>query len=244
MRGVRGARPAVLHCKCSPKASPGGWAASVGRLFTAIVSAVRRPLFVPLLGMLAAALLVTGCSSDDKPSTTKTASPTPIANLNTGSMRLSRGEFCSRLPDAAVRAALGGKSTDGTSWRNGDKAQVEDGLTDVVHETGCRFARGTTSASAWVFARPVTTDQAARVIAASAKRKGCTATPGPAFGSPSQRQTCTLDGGARRVRVAGLFGDTWLACQVEAGPDVPAATLSGRADAWCVQAANAANTTK
>ena len=96
---------------------------------------------------------------------------------------------------------------------------------------------------------PVTSDVPevaafARTVLASQRRaKGCRGTLAPAYGDPSITQTCQLPDGTRRVRHAGLFGQTWLSCEVSA-PSAAAAGIRGRADAWCVQVANALNTAR
>jgi hypothetical protein len=208
---------------------------------------------VTAVAAVALALTVSGvasCGTGSEPrATAPKVSPTPIAKLNTGAMKLARVEFCPLLPSRAVTAALDGRSTADASWSDGDKALLEDGagLDDVVHEYGCRWTRsdqgGTTSASAWMFARTLTRRDARGVMTANRKQPGCRVTHGPGFGSPSQLQLCTT-GGVRRARVAGLFGDSWLTCQVSAPTSVPAPSLTRRTDAWCVQVANATNTTK
>lgn len=161
-------------------------------------------------------------------------------------MRLARTSFCTRLSQRAVDQAVGGDAGRGKAWKNGDTAEVENGVNDVVHESGCRWTHDDGSARVWVFARSVSTAQANAVIAKTAKRSGCTSAAGPDFGSPSQRQTCSLKDGATRVRVAGLFGGTWLSCEVSSGSGAgaDAVSVSRRTDAWCVQVANALNTTR
>ena len=66
---------------------------------------------------------------------------------------------------------------------------------------------------------------------------------GPAYGKPTVTQVCRRAGGEQRVRHAGLFGQTWLSCEV-AAPSAEAAGIRDRADAWCVQVANALNTAR
>ena len=70
-------------------------------------------------------------------------------------------------------------------------------------------------------------------------RNGCTAEAGPDFGSPHRQQSCRLPDGTKRVRLAGLFKDTYLTCQVQAPAKEDDQTLAERADEWCVQVANA-----
>ena len=81
--------------------------------------------------------------------------------------------------------------------------------------------------------------ETAEVLAKTARRHGCTVESGPEFGTPHQRQTCTLRNGSTRVRISGLFKDTFVTCEVIG--TTTAETLSARTDAWCVQVANATN---
>lgn len=203
---------------------------------------------IPTLGavVLAIGLLLSlgGCGSDENaPTGSRTAAPTPIARLNTDALNLARVRFCDLVPSSAVRLALGGGGAGAQkSWRNGDPAEVEDGVSDVVHEYGCSWSRTGYTASAWLFARSITPAEARAVIAKTSRRKGCTSSAGPHFGTPSQRQVCTLPDGSRRVRLAGLFDDDWLTCQVSGPAGQSTDVVSTRADAWCVQIANATNT--
>ena len=183
--------------------------------------AVAAVLLAPMLA---------GCSSDE-PSAKSTATPTPIAKLDVSGVRLARATFCDQLPDAAVHRALGGEVDTDESWGNGDPLPGDNGSGDVGHEIGCAWtgASGST-ARAWVFARPVDASLAGTLVGQAGRRKGCTAERTPTFGSPALLQTCTLTGGVQRVRRAGLFGDTWLTCEVSGASSEP---LRDRADGWC-----------
>jgi hypothetical protein len=184
-----------------------------------------------------------GCGKSAAPTGPKSVAPTPISRLNTDALQLARLSFCDLVPSDAIRNALGGGGA-GTeqSWRNGDPTEVENGVTDVVHEYGCSWSRTGYAASAWLFARSVSKDEAKAIIDKTSRRHGCTATKGPHFGKPSQRQVCTLANDSHRVRISGLFGDNWLTCQVSGPGGQSADTVGKRANAWCVQIANAANT--
>ena len=194
--------------------------------------------------VVALALLVAaGCSSgEEEPAAAP--SPTPIADLGTASVELPRIAFCSLVPEADVAATLGGPAGDGTSWGNGDEldlvspgATTEPGsATEVVQELGCAWTRGEVTARAWVFARPVTPALARGVVRQAGRERGCSTPQGPGFGSPSLLQVCEADG-QRRVRHAGLFGQTWLTCELD-GPDVE----DERAEQWCVTLVNSLDT--
>ena len=193
------------------------------------------------LGLL---LVLGGCGSSPSPPTgPRSVEPTPISQLNTDALQLARLEFCDLVPPGAVRDALGGggASTE-RSWRNGDRAEVETGVRDVVHEFGCSWARRGYAAGAWLFARSVTPAYAQTVIDKTSRRPGCRSTRRPGFGAPSQRQVCDLPDGSHRVRISGLFDDDWLTCQVSGPAAQPVRLVGKRAAAWCVQVANATNT--
>jgi hypothetical protein len=193
---------------------------------------------------LVAVLALTGCGKSETPKSASTPAPTPIGQLNTDAMTLARVDFCALLPDAAVREALDGGLGDQVSWRNGERALIDTDTSDVAHEYGCAWTRAEYAASAWIFARPITTEFAKAVLDKTSHRNGCTAEEGPDFGSPHQQQNCKLSDGTKRVRLAGLFKDTFLTCQVQAPAKVDDKTLSERTYDWCVQVANATNIAK
>lgn len=195
----------------------------------------------PAVLALVAMLALTGCGTSENPKSTPTPAPTPIAQLNTPAMTLARVDFCALLPDPAVRKALAGGLGDQVSWRNGERALIDTDTRDVAHEYGCAWTREQYAASAWIYARPITSEFAKAVLDKTSHRQGCTAKAGPDFGSPHGQQNCRLPDGTKRVRLAGLFKDTYLTCQVQAPPKEDDQTLAERADEWCVQVANATN---
>ena len=171
-------------------------------------------------------------------------SPTPIARLNTAGMKLPRIEFCSLVPSGAVKDALGAKPEADSSWGNGDQAAVTPTVRDVVHELGCEWRGSTgtstgTSARAWVFARPVDQALARTVIRAGGRERGCRVVTGPEFGTPAATQVCQGSATGVRVRHTGLFGETWLSCEVTGPAGTALTDVRSRADAWCVQVAEA-----
>ncbi len=156
-------------------------------------------------------------------------------------MTLARVDFCALLPDPAVRKALGGGLGDQVSWRNGERAQIDTDTRDVAHEYGCAWTRAQYAASAWIFARPITSEFAKAVLDEDLAPERLHGRAGPDFGSPHRQQNCRLPDGTKRVRLAGLFKDTCLTCQVQAPAKEDDKTLAERADEWCVQVANATN---
>jgi hypothetical protein len=183
---------------------------------------VAALLIAPILG---------GCSSDD-PKAAPPARVTPLSKLDVTSVRLARAEFCDRVPTSAVRRALGADPATDASWGNGDPVDGEGGTGDIGHEIGCSWTGpGGSAARAWVFARPITAVFAAALVRRAGHESGCTAEPAKILGSPAVLQSCTPARGVHRLRRAGLFGETWLTCEVSG----PAAGLQARTDAWCAQ---------
>ena len=210
-----------------------------------------RPLPAAVVPVLLAVLLSgSACGgSTEEPAAAPSASPTPLARLDTTTMQVPRIEFCSLLPGAAVRAAVGGAPASQDAWGNGDEQSLPGVGADVVHELGCSWTGAAssgpaTTARAWVFARPVEAAYARTVVAANRGVRGCRTLRGPAYGAPTTTQVCTLPGAlgrTQRIRHAGLFGQTWLTCELQGAP---APDLRARADTWCVQVANALDTAR
>jgi len=204
-------------------------------------SSARRPILAVPMALLALAL-VTGCSEDAK--STPDPAPTPIASLNTVEMELPRIEFCQLIPDGAVEDAVGGKPASDSSYGNGDVVEMAGVGKDVVHEIGCAWTGDDgTAARAWVFARPVNTAFARSVIASGEKTKGCRTIAGPPYGKPATTQVCRTADGKQRLRHAGLFGQTWLTCEL-ATAKAEETELRDRTDTWCSEVANALNTAR
>jgi hypothetical protein len=208
--------------------------AAVTRLTTCAGPALLLAL---LLGLLA------GCSgSTPKPHPAAPPPPTPIAQLNTAVMTVHRIPFCDLLPRQAVTDALGQKAADHEAWRYGDASRFVGGPGDRAQEFGCRYSAGGAVAEAWVFASPVDSSLARQVIRDTVQQSGCRELTAASFGTPSVDQLCHRNGGMVRVRHAGLFGQSWLTCQLSA--PLAEATVERRADAWCVQVANSLNTSR
>jgi hypothetical protein len=198
---------------------------------------MSRVAAVVAAALLALTPALAGCSGDDEPEAAPpTAEPTSLADFATDSLAVARESFCAQVAPAAVEDALGAEPAKADEWVNGDRATV-GGVTDVVHEYGCRWrAPGGTAVSGWVFAPPVAPGQATALRRQAARAEGCRTVAGaPAYGSRSVAVRC--DDGSTSFH--GLFGDAWLSCSVtapEAGPDLEI-TRVGR---WCVSVAQAA----
>lgn len=161
-----------------------------------------------------------------------TVAPAPLshslAELDTLTMAVTRAPFCDWITPADVAATVGSTTPTATSWRNGETVALS-GTADVANEHGCRWTDGPRSASAWIFAPPVTVAEAEALITAAKAVKGCMPLAGaPAFGSPSIALTC-----GDTVSFRGLYGDAWLVCTVS-GPVPTATALAPR---WCASVA-------
>lgn len=187
------------------------------------LSSARRRVAPALLVVALAA----GCSgTEEEPA--PDPPPEGVAEIDPAEMALPRIDFCELVPEESVADALGG-----TPRSSAGRATDLD-----VQETGCTWRAGGTVARAWIFARPVGERLATRTAEQAADREGCDAEVDDAFGRPSVHQVCRLGDDRVRDRRAGLFGDTWLTCEL-AGP---AEVLAPRADAWCAQVAEALDT--
>lgn len=189
-----------------------------------------------VLATLVAAAALTGCDDTEQPEVpTPSAVSTPLTDFSTDGITITRADFCSRVAPNAVEEALGGTAESSKTYANGDRAQVAAGVHDVAHEYGCIWkAADGTVARAWVFAPPVTAEQAV-TLRKSATGKDCRPVRGaPAYGDPSVAVRCGSE-----TSFHGLFGDAWLSCSVEATGSDRAALLD-RAGRWCVTVAQAA----
>ena len=196
---------------------------------------MRKGLLVTLVCLL---LALAGCS-DSEPGSPRTTAPRAIGDLDPASMSLVRVEFCDLVPAGAVQAALGAVPAGDTSWRNGDP--VPGGSADEIgREFGCGWsAAAGSTARAWVFARPVTPPFARTLVRSAAKTDGCRSARS-AFGRPAVLETCSRANNKQLARHSGLFGDTWLTCEVTQPGTRKAATA--RANAWCLAVAGALDT--
>lgn len=208
------------------------------------MSRSRRIVRRSLIGVAAVALGCTACAPSGTPTVAPTPEPTPLARLNTDAMALPRIDFCTLVPATAVKDALAAARGTPKRWGNGQRTDLPGVGQQVVAEHGCAWTAGTAAARAWTFAPPVSRTLAHAVVTRSRQqdqRQRCHDLSGPPFGQPSLTELCS-DGGTHRVRHAGLFGDTWLTCEV--ADAAPVRAVRHRADAWCVQVANVLNTTR
>ena len=88
--------------------------------------------------LLAAGTACTGEAGGSGAADGPTAEPTPITEFDADAAALTRGDFCARIPEEAVTAAVGEvAATD--HYGNGEREPITDGVTDVAHEFNCTF---------------------------------------------------------------------------------------------------------
>lgn len=165
------------------------------------------------------------------------APPSTLAELAADPPPVRRAGFCDRVPPARVRAALAGPATTVEAYGDGDTVVLGEGVADVAHEHGCRWATAAgAEARAWVFVPPVTAGRAERLVSLARRADGCAAVPGAAYGEPGVVTTCTDPAsGAVTTAHQGLFGDAWLTCTLRLPPGTPGTV--DRATPWCVAVA-------
>lgn len=183
-------------------------------------------------------LTLTGCSDDspEPPAAAATAEPTSLADYDTSRLTLVRSEFCDRVTEGAVTAALGEEAAAEESWQPGTRLPRSK---DVSNEFGCSWTSGAVSATAWVFAPPVTADRAgdfAEEIVGKTCERLETA---PALGEPSVARHC--GDGAELTGFHGLVGDAWVGCEISGLP-VAGGDDTARVGEWCVAVLEALRT--
>ena len=193
---------------------------------------------LPALLLLAAGTACDGDGGGTGSAREPAAEPTPITAFDSASAALTRDDFCDRIPDEAVTAAVGQvASTD--HYGNGERKTITAGVTDVAHEFSCTFPGDSGAiARAWVFAPRITRGQAKALVAEVRRARGCRVVDGHAFGTPGTGSVCTTRDGTEAT-YRGLFTDAWFSCSVTA-EDLDEPTLLEQAGQWCVSSATAA----
>ena len=167
-------------------------------------------------------------------------SPTPLSEVDVSDRRIPRSTFCASLKQDDIVAALGGPVTRTAHYESGDRVTLAPGLTDVAHEYNCGYSAATgATARAWVFAAPVNMTTAQRLLREAPGQNGCiVVADGPRFGTPSAASVCrTGKEPATVVTLRGLFGSSWLTCELTVPRAADEAGPVRRAERWCVQVA-------
>lgn len=192
------------------------------------MSATRRTPGLRRLGAACTALalgaVMTACSSGGGDHAAPEATtPTSLAEVDTGAASLTPRDPCAGIDAAVMDEVVGGVEGEVETWQPGDTLP---GTEHVIDEYGCRV-RGQATASAWVFATPVTPAQARGLVREATAMK-CQPSAAPTFGSPGVAVTCTLNTGRQIKGVRGLLDDVWVACEVH-GTEATTATV----ERWC-----------
>jgi len=212
--------------------------------------------------------VLTACSGSPAPdggaSPDQDAAPTAdpgSGELDVSEVPVPRGDLCPVLPEGGVIEALGGDVARTDHYLNGEEVEVRPGYTDIVHEYGCVYvASDRTTARVWVFARPVGPPEAQALVRRARRGRDCAFPDSIAFGAPSLTSVCEVPTAAAettdatalavRARLEGLFGDTWVGCEVaeplgaaqlgagppgEESPASPRDDVVQRAEQWCTE---------
>ena len=139
------------------------------------------------------------------------------------------------MSDGAVAAALDDEPVDTVRWRPG--ARLPDSE-DISNEFGCSWRVGSVTATAWVFAPPITAARAADFAGEAVGKKCKRLGTAPALGRPSVAQHC---GGAEATAFGGLVGDAWVGCEISGLPS-SGGNGTARVGAWCVAVLDALRT--
>lgn len=194
----------------------------------------RRAGLVGLLVLVVAA----AASCTDSPDPEPVPSPPAdlaLAEIDLTGLRAVRAPFCEVLSATGVTEVLGGEPDRALSHSSGDRARLRSGLVDVVDEHSCTFVRAGVRADAWLFAPPVDGRLARALVRQHRRSPGCSVVAdGVRFGRPGIVLDCRTPA-ARIIRLAGLFGDGWLTCQVRATAPDPG--VGERAQRWCAEVA-------
>ncbi|UUZ60133.1 hypothetical protein [Nocardioides sp. B-3] len=158
-----------------------------------------------------------GCSGDsppEQPDAEPTASSTPLADYDTESLTLVRGEFCSRVAQPATTTLLGAEATETASRAPGRRLP---GSRDISNEFGCSRTTPSVTARARVFAPPITRERANDFAGEIVGMKCEELEDAPALGDPGVAQRCGLNTGATLTGFYGSVGDARIGCEVDRG---------------------------
>ena len=211
----------------------------------------RRRVLSILVTLLTPAMLLAGCTfSSSEP---QKAAPSPSvrptdSKLDLSGLPIPRTQICDLLSEDGVKEALGGPIAGTDHYGNGDDVEVTPGLVDVSHEYGCVYeAESGDTARVWVFARPVARSEARTLVRRARHGRDCAFPKPVGFGSPGLTSVCELSStpsgpdhaaATVRARLEGLFGDTWVGCEVSEpleGSSSSGGDVVQRAVSWCTE---------
>lgn len=209
-----------------------------------------------LAGLATTTVLVAGCTAE-APEVDQTPGVGPSgaagsAHLDLSGLPVPRTDVCNLLPEDDLEQALGGPVATTGHYGNGEQVEVAPGRTDISHEYGCVFeAADGTTARTWIFARPVMPTEARTLVRRAHRGRDCAFPESLRFGTPSLTSVCEVTSSGDpptlvRARLEGLFGDTWMGCEVSEEPGTggsssapPRADVVQRAEQWCTEVVSA-----
>jgi hypothetical protein len=198
---------------------------------------VVAAVLVAVAVVAVAAVRVLGSNGSSSSSSGAKDTSTPLASLDLSGLPIAKSSPCSGLDEHDVTTALGGSVSASDRYDPGERVRLSRGLRDVSEEFGCTY-RDTLGAEArvWVFAQPVRRSLASHLVRDARAEKGCRLVHhGPGFGTPSVTTACPVRRPRGRVvTVRGLYGDTWLTCQLTLPADTGADDPVRRTQRWCV----------
>jgi hypothetical protein len=225
---------------------------------------VARRRLLTAAGLPLALASLVGCTGGSDQEEAATPTPDPrSAHLDLSGLPVPRAPFCEVLPAQGVTDALQGEVAQTGHYDNGDEVEVRPGYTDIVHEYGCVYESADGHvARAWVFGRPVDRSEARSQVRRARRGRDCVLPDSIAFGTPSLVSVCEVPASRTddangevllRARLEGLFGDSYVGCEVAEPLAGDAAGEGGtggatrqerravvqRAEQWCTEVVTA-----
>lgn len=219
-------------------------------------SRAGHALLRSLTGLVATSVLLAGCTSaPEEPDQTTGVAPSAApgaAHLDLSGLPIPRADVCALLPEDGLEQALDAPVAQTGHYGNGEEVEIAPGRVDISHEYGCVFEAGDgTTASTWIFARPVMRPEARTLVRRARHGRDCAFPESIRFGTPSLTSVCEVasraaDGPLVRARLEGLFGGTWMGCEVEeplerpsGSSPTPRVDVVQRAEQWCTEVVTA-----
>ncbi len=219
-------------------------------------SRAGHALLRSLTGLVATSVLLAGCTSaPEEPDQTTGVAPSGApgaAHLDLSGLPIPRSDVCALLAEDDLEQALGAPVAQTGHYGNGEELEVAPGRVDISHEYGCVFEAGDgTTARTWIYARPVMRPEARTLVRRARHGRDCAFPESIRFGTPGLTSVCEVasraaDGPLVRARLEGLFGSTWMGCEVaeplerpSGSSPTPRADVVQRAEQWCTEVVTA-----
>ena len=219
-------------------------------------SRAGNALLRSLAGLVATSVLLAGCTSaPEEPDQTTGVAPSAApgaAHLDLSGLPIPRADVCALLAEDGLEQALGAPVAQTGHYGNGEEVEIAPGRVDISHEYGCVFEAGDgTTARTWIYARPVLRPEASTLVRRARHGRDCAFPESIRFGTPGLTSVCEVasraaDGPLVRARLEGLFGSTWMGCEVaeplarpSGSSSTPRADVVQRAEQWCTEVVTA-----